>query len=123
MVRRVRTLTPLLVLACAGSGAWASKKAFNIQDDLLAYPQVCHTCFGFLASAEIKRAIVLMVSACSSKSSSLMIIFSIRGRGSYYRNNKRALRLTLTRHPPKAMMRKYIWEVEKVNPKTTIKRR
>ncbi|GIC92639.1 protein OS-9 [Aspergillus udagawae] len=39
MVRRVRTLTPLLVLACAGSGAWASKKAFNIQDDLLAYPQ------------------------------------------------------------------------------------
>ncbi|KAH1588056.1 Protein OS-9 [Aspergillus fumigatus] len=39
MIRRIRTLTPLLVLACAGSGAWASKKAFNIQDDLLAYPQ------------------------------------------------------------------------------------
>ncbi|PKX90964.1 PRKCSH domain-containing protein [Aspergillus novofumigatus IBT 16806] len=39
MVRRIQSLTPLLVLACAGSGAWASKKAFNIHDDLLAYPQ------------------------------------------------------------------------------------
>jgi protein OS-9 len=39
MVRPIQSLTLLLVLACAGSGAWASKKAFNIQDDLLAYPQ------------------------------------------------------------------------------------
>ncbi|KAH8433671.1 Protein OS-9 [Aspergillus melleus] len=39
MARRSRIVTPLLVLACASSTAWASKKVFNIYDDLLAYPQ------------------------------------------------------------------------------------
>ncbi|KAL4888660.1 glucosidase II beta subunit-like protein-domain-containing protein [Aspergillus ambiguus] len=39
MGRRNRILAPLLVLACAGSTAWANKKAFNINDDLLAFPQ------------------------------------------------------------------------------------
>ncbi|EAW15133.1 PRKCSH domain-containing protein [Aspergillus clavatus NRRL 1] len=39
MSRRARVLAPLLALVCASSGALASKKAFNIYDDLLAYPQ------------------------------------------------------------------------------------
>jgi protein OS-9 len=33
-------LSPWLVLACAVSSAWANKKPFNINDDILAYPQV-----------------------------------------------------------------------------------
>ncbi|KAJ5854612.1 hypothetical protein N7534_007155 [Penicillium rubens] len=32
-------LSPWLVLACAVSSAWANKKPFNINDDILAYPQ------------------------------------------------------------------------------------
>ncbi|PLB44751.1 hypothetical protein P170DRAFT_512905 [Aspergillus steynii IBT 23096] len=32
-------IAPLIVLACASSTAWASKKVFNIHDDLLAFPQ------------------------------------------------------------------------------------
>ncbi|OQE91290.1 hypothetical protein PENNAL_c0010G06291 [Penicillium nalgiovense] len=32
-------LSPWLVLVCAVSSAWASKKPFNINDDILAYPQ------------------------------------------------------------------------------------
>ncbi|KAF9894261.1 hypothetical protein FE257_007763 [Aspergillus nanangensis] len=39
MGRRNRMIVPWLVLACAGSTAGASKKAFNINDDLLALPQ------------------------------------------------------------------------------------
>ncbi|KAJ5630522.1 uncharacterized protein N7484_010622 [Penicillium longicatenatum] len=33
------SLAPCLVLACAASTAWARKRAFNIYDDILAYPQ------------------------------------------------------------------------------------
>ncbi|OQE34575.1 hypothetical protein PENCOP_c017G06686 [Penicillium coprophilum] len=33
------SLSPWLVLACAVCSAWANKKPFNINDDLLAYPQ------------------------------------------------------------------------------------
>jgi hypothetical protein len=33
-------LSPWLVLACAVSSACANKKLFNINDDILAYPQV-----------------------------------------------------------------------------------
>ncbi|CAG8908783.1 unnamed protein product [Penicillium egyptiacum] len=33
------SLSPWLVLACAVSCAWANKKPFNINDDILAYPQ------------------------------------------------------------------------------------
>ncbi|CAI7587886.1 unnamed protein product [Penicillium discolor] len=32
-------LSPWLVLACAVSSVWANKKPFNINDDILAYPQ------------------------------------------------------------------------------------
>ncbi|OOF96317.1 hypothetical protein ASPCADRAFT_206498 [Aspergillus carbonarius ITEM 5010] len=39
MPRRNRVVSSLLVLACASSTAWASKKEFNIHDDLLAVPQ------------------------------------------------------------------------------------
>ncbi|KAJ5210266.1 hypothetical protein N7491_010072 [Penicillium cf. griseofulvum] len=33
------SLSPWLVLACAVCSAWANKKPFNINDDILAYPQ------------------------------------------------------------------------------------
>ncbi|KAJ5372097.1 hypothetical protein N7517_004103 [Penicillium concentricum] len=33
------SLPPWLVLACAVSGVWANKQPFNINDDILAYPQ------------------------------------------------------------------------------------
>ncbi|KAJ5510901.1 hypothetical protein N7453_003004 [Penicillium expansum] len=33
------SLSPWLVLACAVSSVWATKKPFNINDDILAYPQ------------------------------------------------------------------------------------
>ncbi|KAJ5801446.1 uncharacterized protein N7518_003514 [Penicillium psychrosexuale] len=33
------SLAPWLVLACAVSSTWANKKPFNINDDILAYPQ------------------------------------------------------------------------------------
>ncbi|PYH94818.1 misfolded glyco proteins degradation protein Yos9 [Aspergillus ellipticus CBS 707.79] len=39
MARRTRLVSSLLVLAWASSTAWANKKAFNIHDDLLAFPQ------------------------------------------------------------------------------------
>ncbi|EHA21551.1 hypothetical protein ASPNIDRAFT_45507 [Aspergillus niger ATCC 1015] len=39
MPRRNQVVNILLGLACASSTAWANKKAFNIHDDLLAYPQ------------------------------------------------------------------------------------
>lgn len=34
------TLAPLLVLACATAGVLAGSKAFSINDDILAFPQV-----------------------------------------------------------------------------------
>lgn len=40
MGRRNRIVASLLTLACATSTALANKKAFNIHDDLLAFPQV-----------------------------------------------------------------------------------
>jgi protein OS-9 len=40
MGRRNRIVAYLLTLACASSAALANKKAFNIHDDLLAFPQV-----------------------------------------------------------------------------------
>ncbi|KAJ5971156.1 uncharacterized protein N7479_001074 [Penicillium vulpinum] len=36
---RSASLSPWLVLACAVSSVWANKKPFNINDDILAYPQ------------------------------------------------------------------------------------
>ncbi|KAG2415674.1 hypothetical protein HFD88_006865 [Aspergillus terreus] len=39
MGRHNRILASLLVLAYTNSSAWANKKAFNIHDDLLAFPQ------------------------------------------------------------------------------------
>ncbi|KAA8642247.1 hypothetical protein EYZ11_008567 [Aspergillus tanneri] len=39
MARRSRIVAPLLALACASSTAWASKKVFNVYDDILAFPQ------------------------------------------------------------------------------------
>ncbi|CAL5867778.1 uncharacterized protein PFLUO_LOCUS1998 [Penicillium psychrofluorescens] len=39
MHRSIPRLAPWLVLACAASGTWAAKRAFSINDDLLAFPQ------------------------------------------------------------------------------------
>ncbi|KAJ5555440.1 hypothetical protein N7461_003910 [Penicillium sp. DV-2018c] len=39
MMGRSSKLSPWLVVACTVSSAWASKKPFNINDDILAYPQ------------------------------------------------------------------------------------
>ncbi|KAJ5780848.1 hypothetical protein N7457_006008 [Penicillium paradoxum] len=36
---RPERLSPWLILICGVSGAWANKKPFNINDDILAYPQ------------------------------------------------------------------------------------
>ncbi|KAJ5626071.1 hypothetical protein N7510_002380 [Penicillium lagena] len=39
MQRSIPRLSPWLVLVCAASGTWAAKRAFSINDDLLAFPQ------------------------------------------------------------------------------------
>lgn len=45
-------LTPWLILSCSIAPVWAAKKPFNINDDLLAYPQVryCYRIPGYLRS-------------------------------------------------------------------------
>ena len=81
MTPRTRLFTPLLVLACATSGAWAGKKAFNIHDDLLAFPQVCldskYWCI-------LKRYANYMLSGYSFKFISPMNTFSNRKQRSCY---------------------------------------
>ena len=79
-----RTLfTPFLALACATSGAWAGKKAFNIHDDLLAFPQVrwfqVYLCFG--------NHMLIISSLSSFKSNSPMNTFSTRKQRNYYEHS------------------------------------